>query len=135
MRVVLDTNVLLPGLMTPTGVPGRIVAAWIDAEFELVMSLEQVHEVARVLAYPKIRDRLCWDQDRIESFVKQLHVRSEVIDLGSTAAAVPRDPKDSPVLAPLVAARADLLVTGDDDLLALRRRYPIETPTEFGSRL
>lgn len=40
-----------------------------------------------------------------------------------------------PVLAPLVAAKADLLVTGDDDLLALRSRYPIETPAEFGSRL
>ena len=135
MRVVLDTNVLLSGLMTPTGVPGRIVAAWIDAEFELVMSLDQVSEVARVLAYPKIRDRLCWDQERIESFIKQLHVRAEVIDLGSTAAEVPRDPKDSPVLAPLVAAKADLLVTGDADLLALRRGHPIETPTEFGSRL
>jgi len=104
MRVVLDTNVLLSGLMTPTGVPGRIVAAWIDAEFELVISLDQVSEVARVLAYPKIRDRLCWDQERIESFIKQLHVRAEVIDLGSTAAEVPRDPKDSPVLAPLMAA-------------------------------
>ena len=46
-----------------------------------------------------------------------------------------RGAKDSPVLAPLVAAKADLLVTGDEDLLALRSRHPIETPTEFGSRL
>ena len=135
MRVVLDTNVLLSGLMAPKGVPGRIVAAWIDAQFELVMSLAQVDEVVRVLAYPKIRRRLRWGEERIESFIKQLHVRAEVIDLSSTAAEVPRDPKDSPVLAPLVAANAELLVTGDDDLLALRSRYPIETPTEFGSRL
>ena len=135
MKVVLDTNVLLSCLMAPKGVPGRIVAAWIDPQFELVMSLAQVGEVARVLAYPKIRDRLCWDQERIESFIKQLHVRAEVIDFASTVAEVPRDPKDSPVLAPLVAAKADLLVTGDDDLLALRSRHPIETPTEFGSRL
>ena len=47
MRVVLDTNVLLSGLMAPKGVPGRIVAAWIDAQYEFVMSLEQVDEVAR----------------------------------------------------------------------------------------
>ena len=135
MRVVLDTNVLLSALMAPKGVPGSIVAAWIDAQFELVMSLEQVDEIGRVLAYPKIRRRLRWDDQRIKRFIKQLHVRAEVIDLGSTAAEVPRDPEDSSVLAPLVAAKADLLVTGDDDLLALRRRYPIETPTEFGSRL
>ena len=80
MRVVLDTNVLLSGLMAPKGVPGRIVAAWIDAQYELVMSLEQVDEVVRVLAYPKIRLRLRWDEERIESCIKQLHVRAEVIE-------------------------------------------------------
>ena len=53
----------------------------------------------------------------------------------ATADEVTRDPTDSPVLAPLVAAKAEILVTGDDDLLALRSRYPIETPTEFASRL
>ena len=135
MRVVLDTNVLLSALMAPKGVPGSIVAAWIDAQFELVMSLEQVDEIGRVLAYPKIRRRLRWDDQTIKRFIKQLHIRAEVIDLGSTMADVPQDPKDSSVLAPLVAAKADLLVTGDDDLLVLRSRYPIETPTEFGGRL
>ena len=37
MRVVLDTNVLLSGLMYPGSGPGRIVQAWIEARFELVL--------------------------------------------------------------------------------------------------
>ena len=47
----------------------------------------------------------------------------------------PRDPDDIPVLATLIASGADLLVTGDRDLLVLREEYPIETPAEFIRRL
>ena len=135
MKVVLDTNVLLSALMSPDGVPGRIVAAWDEAQFELVFSLEQLAEIGRVLAYPKINRVLTWDEKRIEEFIRQLYVRAEVVELGSTVVEVPRDPSDAAILATLVAAKADLLVTGDGDLLELRDRYPIETPSEFMGRL
>ena len=42
-----------------------------------------------------------------------------------------RDPDDAPILATLVEAGADYLVTGDKDLLALAPGYPIVTPAEF----
>lgn len=45
-----------------------------------------------------------------------------------------RDPADQPVLMTLTAAKAQYLVTGDKDLLALSDRYPILTPAEFWSR-
>ena len=135
MKVVLDTNVLLSGLMFPDGIPGRIVAAWVQAEFEVTISLEQLAEIGRVLAYPKIRRILKWDDRQIEQFIKQLYVRSEVIELGTTEVEMPRNPSDMPILATLVAAKADLIVTGDRDLLALRDRYAIETPSEFVRRL
>ena len=135
MKVVLDTNVLISALMYPEGIPGRIVTAWIDAQFEVVFSLEQLAEIGRVLVYPKIRRILKWDDQRIEQFVKQLYIRAEVIELGSTTVEIPRDPNDAHILAILVVAEADLLVTGDADLLALRDRYSIETPADFVKRL
>ena len=135
MKVVLDTNVLVSGLMYPDGAPGRIVAAWVEAQFDVVFSLEQLAEVGRVLAYPKIRRILKWDDQRVEQFIKQLYVRAEVVELGQTTVEVPRDPNDTPILATLVAAKADLLVTGDADLLAFRDEYAIETPAEFMRRL
>ena len=46
-----------------------------------------------------------------------------------------RDLGDLHVLRTLAAGAAELLVTGDDDLLALRTRYAIETPAEFARRL
>ncbi len=135
MKVVLDTNVLLSGLMFPEGTPGRIVAAWIEARFDVALSLDQLAEIGRVLEYPKIRRKLAWDDEQIESFIKQLCLRAEVVELGPISAEVPRDPGDAPILATLAAAKADVLVTGDGDLLSLREKYPIETPVEFVRRL
>lgn len=135
MKVVLDTNVLLSGLMFPEGIPGRIVAARTEARFEVAVSLEQLAEIGRVLEYPKIRSELGWNDQQIELFIKQLYLRVEVIELGAVSAEVPRDPDDAPILATLAAANADVLVTGDNDLLALRDQYSIETPAEFVRRL
>ena len=57
MRVVLDTNVLLSGLMFPDGASGCVFAAWREARFDLVISVHQLAEIGRVLACPKIRLR------------------------------------------------------------------------------
>lgn len=135
MRVVLDTNILVSGLMYPASTPGRIIAAWSEAQFDVVSSHQQLAEVARVLGYSKIRRILKWDDQRIEQFIKQLHVRVEVAKPESTNVEALRDPDDAPILGTLIAAKADLLVTGDRDLLVLSDRYPIETPAEFMHRI
>ena len=135
MKVVLDSNVLLSGLMLPESVPGRIVRAWRAAQFELVLSEPMLDEIGRVLAYPKIERRLKWDQETISRFLLLLQFKADVIDISSATVEVPRDPQDVPVLATLVAGGADFLVTGDKDLLTLGHDYPIVTPVEFASRL
>jgi putative PIN family toxin of toxin-antitoxin system len=45
-----------------------------------------------------------------------------------------RDPADQPVLGTLIASGAAYLITGDKDLLALAKKYPIVTPAEFWER-
>ncbi len=135
MRVVLDTNVLLSGLMSPDGTPGMIVRAWREARFELVLTVEQLMEIGRVLSYPKIRKILKWDRATIESFLKQLYLRSELVDISGVAVSVPRDSGDNFILAALIVGEAECLVSGDSDLLALRDRYTVVTPAEFVRRL
>ena len=135
MKVVLDTNVLLSGLMAPEGTPGRILAAWFEARFDVATSIEQLAEIGRTLSYPKIHRRLKWNEQRIEQFIRQLYIRAEVVDLRSTSVEVPRDPEDSPILATLVASGADVLVSGDLDLLELRGKFRIQTPAEFVRRM
>lgn len=136
MKVVLDTNVILSGLMHPGSTPGRIMHAWIEeSHFDLVTSVYQLAEIGRVLSYPKILRILEWDDQLIEQFIKQLYLRAETIDPDITGVEVPQDPADAPILAILLACNAEVLVTGDQDLLALREHHSIETPAEFIRRL
>ena len=135
MRVVLDTNVLLSGLMYPRSTPGSVVRAWRDNRIELLLSVEQLAEIGRVLSYPKICKILKWDRGTIEGFLKQLYLRSTLVDISVVDASVPRDSGDNIILAALIAGGAECLITGDSDLLALRERYTILTPAEFVARL
>ena len=135
MKVVLDTNVLLSGLMLPDSTPGRVVRAWRETRFDLVSSKEQLTEVARVLTYSKVHKRLKWGRENIERFLRQLYLRSELVDISDVFPSVPDDPKDQPILATLIASSAKYLVTGDSDLLTLSDRYPIVTPADFVQHL
>jgi putative PIN family toxin of toxin-antitoxin system len=134
VRVILDTNVLVSGLMYPDSIPGTAVGAWREGRFDLVLPLAQLEEIGRVLAYPKIRRMLHWDDQTIGRFLRQLYLRSEVVEPVARRVEV-RDSGDLHVLQALAAGAAELLVTGDEDLLALRERYAIETPAQFVKRL
>src|SRR5574341_824787 len=120
--------------MFPDSIPGGAVAAWREGRFDLVVPLAQLEEIGRVLAYPKIRKILEWDDEAIGGFLGQIYLRAEVVEPAAQGIEV-RDRDDLHVLQALAAGAADLLVTGDDDLLALRGRYAIETPAEFAKRL
>jgi putative PIN family toxin of toxin-antitoxin system len=121
--------------MYPSSGPGQIVEAWVSGRIDLVLSYAQLGEVARTLAYPKIRKATGWDQAKIDAFLKQMLLRSELIDTRDTPVAVAADPTDTPILASLILSEADVLVTGDKVLLALRDRFSIVTPAEFAARL
>ena len=135
MRVVLDANVLLSGLIIPDSGPGRIIQAWREARFDLVVSEAMLDEIRRILSYPKIRKRLHWDHDEIERFVLLLRFKCIVMAPPSMTFDHLRDPADAAVLATLIHSKAEALITGDDDLLVLADRYPIISPAEFVRRL
>jgi uncharacterized protein len=117
VRLVLDTNVLVSGLLSSHGPPGTLMAAWIDLRYELVTSVPQMMELRRVLAYAKLRPFISLEQSR--AFVENMEVLAVyATDLPAITAS--RDPDDNLILATTVAGRADALVTGDKaHLLAL----------------
>ena len=135
MKVVLDANLLISGLAYPDSIPGRVVLAWRQGRFDLVISKEQLGEIGWVLSYPKIRRLLRWDDATIGTFLKQLLLRSELVEVEGGSSERLRDPGDQPILAALLAAEADCLVTGDQDLQALDDEYPVMSPAEFAKTL
>jgi len=58
MLVIIDTNVLLSGLLTPLGIADTIHRAWQEKCFQLVTSTIQIEELRRASRYPKFRGNL-----------------------------------------------------------------------------
>jgi len=135
MKVILDTNIFLSGLMLPESQPGKILSAWQRSAFDLVLSEPMLTEITRVLAYPKIRKRIDWSDEEIDHYISLLRFKAEIVNIDDVDAVVPRDADDAPVLAALIASHADCLVSGDQDLLSLKESYAIETVAEFVLRL
>lgn len=131
MKVVIDTNILLSGLMLPNSKPGKIVQAWRDNDFDLVLSKFQLDEIGPVLAYPKIRKRLKWGETEISQFLKQLYMHSVYLGEIDEVAEVPADENDNLILSAYVTSNAEYLVTGDKGIGQLRDEYRIFRVVDF----
>lgn len=116
-RAVLDTNVVLSALVFSGGATARVRQAWQAGLLLPLASTATVQELMRVLAYPKFK--LSADDQR-ELLADYLPF-AEVVTVPEPPPRVPdcRDLHDLPFLHLAVAGKADLLVSGDADLLAL----------------
>ena len=137
MRLVLDTNVLVSGLLFPGGPPSRLVKAWRSGAFELVVSDFVLDELSRTLE--RLAPRLRLAPNEAADFLDTIGVRAELLRidarmLAQVDAGALRDPNDMPILAMLIGSAADHLVTGDKDLLVLAGAYPILSPADFVGR-
>ena len=133
MRAVLDTNVLVSALLARGGPPSRLLAAWTEGRFELVVSPLLLGELGRVLAYRKVRSRVgAADADE---FLRLLVADAIVAADSATAPSlVVPDPTDAFVVA-LAMAESAMLVTGDRGLLSVRGDLPIKSPADFLAEL
>jgi putative PIN family toxin of toxin-antitoxin system len=121
LRVVLDTNVVLSALVFGGSKPGQLRRAWQSGIFVPLASTATMHELLRVLAYPKFRLSVPEQQELLGDFVPFV----ETVRIPVPPPAVPacRDLLDIPFMQLAVAAGADVLVSGDLDLLVLAANF------------
>jgi putative PIN family toxin of toxin-antitoxin system len=119
VRIVLDTNIIVSGLISPSGPPARLLDLWDEDQlYTLISAEEQIVELMRVVDYPKLRARL--RPGLVHDWVFTLR-RFGLLLADLPTVNVSPDPNDNFLLAIAQAGRADLLVTGDKrDLLALK---------------
>ncbi len=133
MRALLDANVLVSAVIRPRGTPGLIVTALLERDaFELVLSPRIVAEVETALKLRKIRKYLR-EPDEAMLWLADLAALADLADDTGRAKGVCRDPGDDAVLSAAIEGRADVIVTGDADLLALEEHegIAIVTPRAF----
>ena len=121
MRVLLDANLLISYLLSSgrLGIVSRLVAAAVAGTYTLILPDDLVTEFSQAIARKRyLADRITSAQ--AEGFVRTLQAIGQVIPrLSDPVPAVVRDPKDDYLVRCVIAARADYLVTGDEDLLVL----------------
>jgi putative PIN family toxin of toxin-antitoxin system len=115
-RIVVDTNALISRLLLPTSVPGQAVRKAVDGGI-LLVSEATMNELADVLARQKF-DRHISLGDR-QQFLRLLGRLAELVPIVYPVHAC-RDPNDNKFLEVALNGKAELILTGDADLLALQ---------------
>lgn len=136
MRAVLDTNVLVSGLLW-RGVPHQLLEQVRSGALSIVTSPALLAELSEVLARPKFAALLARVDTKPEDLLAALGQVADVIAPPPLPEPISRDPDDDAVLALAVAAQADVIVSGDNDLLALSSHagIPIITAAETLRRI
>lgn len=132
-RVVLDTNVLLSALLFE-GVVSRLVSSWKSGGFLCLLTRPILDEYLRALAYPKFqltdREIKILIEEDLLPFIEVVY---------ESKGAVPRlkDRDDEKFLAACLGGKADVLITGDKELLTVKSigKTMIESPANFLKRI
>lgn len=128
MRVVLDTNVLVSAALKRQSTPGS-AAHIVEMSHNLLKSSGTERQLLEVVARPHLALAL---PDDTVAWLRGLIAAAEFVDIIEHIVAC-RDPTDDKFLELAVSGRADVIVSGDRDLLALNpfRNIPIITPAAF----
>lgn len=114
MRVVLDTNVVVSGVMHPSGVPAHVLSLVYDARIQPVIDLRILGEYNEVLARPRLKIPAAQASDflqRLGEVAERLIVTEEVISRFDQV--VLRDRDDRPFMEVAVTAAVDAIITGN----------------------
>jgi putative PIN family toxin of toxin-antitoxin system len=136
VRAVIDTNVLLSGLLW-RGSPHALLEQVRNGKIQLISSPALLSELAEVISRPKFEDILVRSGTLRSAMLHELQQLADIVAPSSLLQPVCRDADDDEVLAVAIASQADCIITGDDDLLSLKsyQGIPIITPDEAVNRI
>lgn len=115
IKIIIDTNVYISFLIGKT-LHGLHKALYSDT-FKVIISNEQITELIDVFNRPKISKYI--PKEKVSDFFDLLDEKSEIIEI-RTLVDICRDPKDNFLLSMAIDSKADLLITGDKDLLEIQ---------------
>ena len=119
MRLVVDTNTVLSGLLWPGGAPGRLIDLGEAGRVELLSSPALLAELRDVLGRSKFTQQIDRRGISVADLFDGYAALVRLVKPLVTPRVIARDPDDDHVIACAVASRADLIVSGDLDLLDL----------------
>lgn len=137
VRIVLDTNVVLSALLW-RGTPYRLIEAVHQrGDVQLISSRALLDELADVLTRPSAAKRLAIIGKTAQAVLADYAAIVEMVVPAEVPRVVPSDADDDQVIAAAAAGGAEIIVSGDGDLLSIgsHRGIDIVTARELGERL
>lgn len=131
-RVVLDTNCVISALLFSKQNLAWLRHRWQNGHMTPLASIDTVRELIRVLNYPKFKLTKAEQELLLADFLPY----TETITISHISEGLPhiRDPADQMFLVLAVIGNADIIVTGDADILAIKpsfEKIPIMTLAEY----
>lgn len=132
MRAVVDTNILVRAVIMPHGTVGPVLLHLRRGTYTLLYAQSLLEELVDVLNRPRIRDKYGLTAQDIQTIIRLILLRGQPVT-PVRRITVCRDPKDNKFLEVAIAGKADVIVSGDQDLLVLHpfEGIPIVEPVIF----
>ena len=119
-RVVLDANQFVSAILNQDGPPAKVLNAWREGLFELVISPSIIDEIRKVLNYPRLSKIHKKSPKEIDLFLEDLEIIAFVAPEKLYLSVVLDHPTDDKYLVAALEGDAKFIVTGDSDLLTIQ---------------
>ncbi|MBI1297998.1 putative toxin-antitoxin system toxin component, PIN family [bacterium] len=132
LKVVIDTNIIISGTIKPQGTVGAVLQRLRQGQFTLLFSRETLDEIVSVIHRPRLRLKYHLTDKTVRATLRLLVLRSELVTPNIQVTAC-RDPNDDKFLEVAISGNANVIVSGDNDLLTLAAYagIPILPPGQF----
>jgi len=115
VRIVLDTTILVRANENSQGLARELLLKIVTGRHDLLLSNEMLHELARVLRYPRLQAFYGLSEERLYSYIGFLNEVAEIVTLNPMLMVPIRDVNDIIVVQTAVIGAADVLCTTDED--------------------
>ena len=115
MKIVLDTTILDRANERSNGLARELLLNVVESKHTLLLSNEMLHELAKVLRYPRLQAFYDLTENLVFDYVNFLRRASEIVDLNPLVAAPIRDVNDIIVMQTAIIGEADVLCSKDAD--------------------
>jgi hypothetical protein len=126
IRAVIDTNVLVSGIISPKGAPRKILDLARKVIFEVVSSASINHEILNVLHRNYIYTKYNLTEEIIDDISAFLYEGSILTEDRYVVSKIKKDPEDNKFIACALEGEADYIISGDDHLLRLKHYEGIQ---------
>jgi predicted nucleic acid-binding protein len=135
MRFAIDSKLIISSTFKLHTPPALILAAWRAQRFEWVSCTEQMQELTMGLTRPRVLSLVQGGTGIAQLLLQEMQSGCNLQILQKPLPAVCRDARDDFLFALLTQGFADMIISGEKDVLAQKGHYPVITAREFLERL